>query len=132
MIPSRLYIEITETMAIRRHGPAVAALEALSEAGVRIALDDLGVGHASMAALSGVPVSTVKLDRSIAAGIGMGVGAEQQAGAIAAICLLHGRQMVAEGIETPAQATFFRELGCEWGQGYHFGRPVPAETLLAP
>jgi EAL domain-containing protein (putative c-di-GMP-specific phosphodiesterase class I) len=121
--PEAVCLEITESMAFRHHDESVRTIERLAEAGVWIALDDLGVGHASMSALSGLPVKVVKLDRSVAAGVGHDAEAEALAARVIAGCRLRGRRVVAEGIETPAQAEFFRQLGCAWGQGFHFGRP---------
>jgi diguanylate cyclase len=127
--PTDLCIEITETMALRRSGATNGTLRALSDAGVYIALDDLGQGHATMEAIAHLPVDVVKLDRRVAAGLGQGVGAERHAQVVAALCLLRGRRIVAEGIETAEQAGFFRELDITWGQGFYFGRPVPADDV---
>jgi EAL domain-containing protein (putative c-di-GMP-specific phosphodiesterase class I) len=127
--PSHLCVEVPETMAVHRGGVTERALRDLAEAGVWVALDDLCEGHATLEALSGLPVSVVKIDRSVAAGLGKGLGMEQYAATVAAICRLRDRRIVAEGIETPAQAGFFRDLGCTWGQGFYFGRPVSFDVL---
>jgi EAL domain-containing protein (putative c-di-GMP-specific phosphodiesterase class I) len=118
--PSDLFIEITETVAMRRGGATTGVLHVLSDAGVYIALDDLGQGHATLKAISDLPVDVVKLDRSIAGGIGRGLGAERYAQVVAASCHLRGRRIVAEGIETAEQARFFRDLGCTWGRARAF------------
>lgn len=129
--PSDVCLELTETMPVDRGGVSEGALHHLSRAGVWIALDDLGEGHATLEALSDLPVSLVKLGRAIAAGLGKGLGMEQHAAMVVAVCHVRDRRIVAEGIETAAQADFFRELGCTWGQGFYFGHPVPAHELVS-
>ncbi len=106
----------------------IRALGDLRDLGVRLVLDDFGTGYSSLSYLKHLPLDTIKIDRSFVAGI------EQSADRSiveAVIALAHGLGIgvVAEGIETEAQAARLRELGCDLGQGYLFSRPVPAEQI---
>lgn len=120
--PDRLCVEITESRAVRRR-TQLATLHELAEAGVNLALDDLGVAHSSVEAMVRLPVNIVKLDRSICSAVGTGVRAESHAEDTVDLCRAHGKRIVAEGVETQHQADFFRALGCDWGQGWYFGHP---------
>ena len=127
-----LELEITESVLMDQSEAGVRALRDLRGIGVRLVLDDFGTGYSSLSYLKHLPLDTIKIDRSFVAGI------EQSADRSivdAVIALAHGLGIgvVAEGIETDAQADQLRELGCDLGQGYLFSRPVPAEqtaTLL--
>jgi EAL domain-containing protein (putative c-di-GMP-specific phosphodiesterase class I) len=102
----------------------------LSEGGVSIALDDFGTGYASLSHLKLFPVNVLKIDRSFVDGL----ETDTDDAAIVKAVLSLGQSLdirtVAEGVETAAQALFLREHGCDLGQGYHFGRPMPAEQVL--
>ncbi|MEV4638861.1 EAL domain-containing protein [Actinoplanes sp. NPDC049548] len=128
--PSRLVVEITETRRIPELPPAVEVLHRLRQRGVRVALDDFGSGFNALAQLHSLPVDIVKLDSSLT---DVDV-APERAGALCRsvlrICAELGVVVVAEGVETPDRARALATLGCDLGQGYLFGQPAPARTLI--
>lgn len=106
------------------------ALEALSALGVQLAVDDFGVGYASLMHLRQLlPLNTLKVDKSFVDGVLE--GAEDAAIVAGVIRLAHslGLDVVAEGVEHAEQAQQLRAWGCEVGQGYHFSRPVAPEAI---
>ena len=131
--PERLTIEVTESTAMADRDSGFRALRELSEAGVRIAIDDFGTGYSSLDHLREMPADILKIDRSFVAG--MAQNSPDSALVAAAIAMGRALEMevVAEGIETSGQVADLRELGCRFGQGYLFARPLPPEefdTLL--
>jgi diguanylate cyclase (GGDEF)-like protein/PAS domain S-box-containing protein len=132
--PQRLEIEITETAAMAKGDVAGAAVAAFKELGVTVALDDFGTGYSSLAHLNGLAVQRLKIDRAFIKDLPG--HADSAAIASAVISLAHslGIGVLAEGIETREQLEFLVEQGCDEGQGYLFGRPMPAaewEAFLA-
>ena len=129
--PSRLEIEITETVLIettRRHREA---FERLRKAGVRLAIDDFGTGYSSLDYLRSFHVSQLKIDRSFIENVT--TNADDAAIVRATLGLAHelGIEVVAEGVETAAQRDFLLAAGCKLGQGFYFGKPVPAAEASA-
>ncbi|WP_101829880.1 putative bifunctional diguanylate cyclase/phosphodiesterase [Frankia canadensis] len=128
--PSRLVVEVTETSRISDLHGAREVLEEVRALGVAVALDDVGAGHSTLAALHLLPVDVVKLDRTL-------LEPPREGGRVAAmrrwmISMAHdlGAVVVAEGIEQEGQVAELEELGCELGQGYHFARPGPLPAPL--
>jgi diguanylate cyclase (GGDEF)-like protein/PAS domain S-box-containing protein len=125
--PAWLVVEVTETALI--HDPARSGRElaVLSRAGVGVALDDFGTGYSSLSWLTQLPVTTVKIDASFTAELGI----DERKGAIvrALIEVSHdlGLSVVAEGVETREQKERLLELGCDQGQGYLFGFPTTVD-----
>jgi EAL domain-containing protein (putative c-di-GMP-specific phosphodiesterase class I) len=97
----------------------------VAELGVRIALDDFGTGYSSLSLLRDLPVSTVKIDRSFVAPIAADRSARAIVRSVIGLCQELGITTVAEGIETQEQLTSVKTLGCNQGQGYLLGRPLP-------
>ena len=130
----RLELEITESVLARDPAAARAMLQRLRAAGVRIAIDDFGVGYSSMAQLRELPFDSLKLDQSFAAAL-LQDGARDMTQSIIASVVQLARSMqltvVAEGVEVQAQLDMLRGLGCTLLQGYLFGRPGPIDALMA-
>jgi diguanylate cyclase (GGDEF)-like protein/PAS domain S-box-containing protein len=133
--PDCLEFEITETMLMEDIETTSTVVRRLADLGVRVAIDDFGTGYSSLNYLRKFPISTVKVDRSFIGDIpGSGDDMAITAAVIAMAHKLH-MQVVAEGVETPAQHAFLAAHGCDFAQGYLFGRATPFQTsceLLAP
>lgn len=128
---SSLKLEVTETVFLSRHCGAVAqSLRVLHGHGIEIALDDFGTGYASLTHLKQFPVDRLKIDRTFV----QEVDTRADNGAIvrAVIGLGHslGISVVAEGIETPAQAMFLKNCGCDFGQGFLYAKPMAAARAM--
>jgi diguanylate cyclase (GGDEF)-like protein/PAS domain S-box-containing protein len=127
--PSALTLEITETVLMADTDLAVARLRELKALGVNLALDDFGTGYSSLSYLSRFPVDILKMDRSFLCD-----GATPEMSGLASAVLALGTTLkldvVAEGIEQAEQWTSLRDLGCEFGQGFFFARPMNAEAAL--
>ena len=124
-----LELEITETIVLRHDAAVAAALEELRAIGVGIAFDDYGTGYASLSLLKRFPLTRLKIDRSFVTGM---ASSQQDATIIRAILQLgrgFGLAVIAEGIETVAEHERLRTKGCEEGQGYLFGKPMPPEAF---
>ena len=106
---------------------ASAVLAGLRDEGVHTALDDFGTGHSSLTQLRAIPVDEVKLDRSFLAGVGGDAAARRVVATAVALCHDLGKTVVAEGVEDERTAEFLRDSGVDLLQGYHFGRPMPAD-----
>ncbi|MBA1154578.1 putative bifunctional diguanylate cyclase/phosphodiesterase [Microvirga mediterraneensis] len=127
-----LEVEVTETVFLGRHADNVErALRMLSEAGVTIALDDFGTGYASLTHLKRFPVDAIKIDRSFVRDIETDSGDAAIVRALLSLGQSLNIVVVAEGVETAAQAAFLEAHGCNLAQGHFFGRPMPAEHVPA-
>ncbi len=127
----RLELEITETMLMANPERATELLNELAALGVRIAVDDFGVGHASLTYLTNLPVSILKIDRSFISRMGM---SDRDTAVVAALVDLSGRLgmvSVAEGIEDEGTLSQLTSLGCDEVQGFLLARPVPGHEIDA-
>jgi EAL domain-containing protein (putative c-di-GMP-specific phosphodiesterase class I) len=122
---SLLEIEVTETAFMQASQETIAVLAALRELGVRIAIDDFGVGYSSLNFLKTLPLDVLKLDRSFL----LDVPGNHRNAALAAAIIQLGitleLEVVAEGVETQEQWNWLQDLGCQYGQGYLFAHPAP-------
>ena len=126
-----LWLEITETALMSDVKAASVALRELRGVGLHLSVDDFGTGYSSLTYLKRFPVEAIKVDRTFVNGLG--IDNEDSTIVEAVVRLGHslGLAVVAEGVETPLQLSRLRELGCDRGQGYLFGRPRPAEIVEA-
>jgi EAL domain-containing protein (putative c-di-GMP-specific phosphodiesterase class I) len=123
----RLTVEITET-AVFDGGPALAAVIAMRDRGVKVALDDFGTGHSSLGLLRTCPIDVLKVDKSFVDGVGQSPEQEAIITSLSQIGASMRVLVVAEGVETAAQAERLHEIGYRYAQGYHFARPLkPAD-----
>jgi diguanylate cyclase (GGDEF)-like protein/PAS domain S-box-containing protein len=127
--PAYLELEVTESAVMEDPEVALEQMHRLRELGVRLAIDDFGTGYSSLLRLKRLPVQKLKIDQGFVAGL---PGDEDDAAIVRVIIALAqsmGMQVHAEGIEQVEQAGFLLEHACDLGQGYWFGRPVPATAL---
>lgn len=128
--PNLLEIEITESVAITDKELVGKTLLAIQNAGIKIAIDDFGAGHTSLAYIQALPINRVKIDRSIINGIGRDESTHAIVATILDLCGRLGLKLTAEGIETAEQWEELRALGTIEGQGFYLGHPEAPEVLL--
>ncbi|MCX4242110.1 EAL domain-containing protein [Paraliomyxa miuraensis] len=133
LAPGSLGVEITENLLIEDDDAARAVLHRIRAMKIRVLLDDFGVGYSALSCLHRFPIDGIKVDRSFLARLGHGPqeGGAEIVRAIVNLAAGLGKSTTAEGIETAEQLRFVRALGCELGQGYLFGRPMPAPAATA-
>ncbi len=129
--PRSLRLEITESAIMEDVESAMEGLARLRELGVRVAIDDFGKGYSSLSYLHQFPCDMLKLDRSFIARINAGGENDEIVRTLLALARGLRLEVVAEGVETDAQRAHLRELGCAYGQGFHFSRPTDVETATA-
>lgn len=127
--PENLELELTESMLVDGSTDTLLALSAIRDLGIGLALDDFGTGFASLSMLKRLPLTVMKLDRSLVRDLPM----NREDAAIVRAVIETGHAMrlnvVAEGIETEAQRAFPCGIGCDEGQGFLFSHPLPADQL---
>lgn len=130
---SWLHIEVTESAIMERRDSTFSSVERISAEGISIKLDDFGTGYSSLGHLHEIPVDSVKIDRGFISRLGeLSELGPSPAGMVRGIITLAhelGKVVVAEGIETEAQAETLRGFGCDFGQGYYFGKPMDSGSL---
>ena len=124
--PHRLELEITEGVLMRNHDTAISTLEGLSKLGVLVSLDDFGTGYSSLGYLKHFRLNKLKIDRSFVKDITRDKDDQLIVRAMVELADGLGLTTIAEGIETKTQAKLLIKLGCEEGQGYLYGKPMPA------
>jgi diguanylate cyclase (GGDEF)-like protein len=129
--PARLELELTEHTLVEDLDSHLRLLTQLRDRGVKIAIDDFGTGLSSLSYLNLLPVTKLKVDRSFVAGLPDDAGKAAIVGATLAMAHAFKLQVVAEGIETEAQRADLYALGCHFGQGYLFSKPLPAADFEA-
>jgi diguanylate cyclase (GGDEF)-like protein/PAS domain S-box-containing protein len=127
--PDRMMIEITESTVARETLHGAPILAEIHERGLRLAIDDFGIGESSLGRLQQMSVTTLKIDRSFVSGLPDDHGARVLVSGMIGLADGLGLQALAEGIETEAQRAFLIDHGCPLGQGYLFSPPVPAEQI---
>jgi diguanylate cyclase (GGDEF)-like protein len=129
MPPGALEIEVTESMLVDGGEAASEAIEQLAAEGVLIAIDDFGTGYSSFNYLKTMPAKVLKLDMSFLVGATVDNSAGKIVAAIVNMAHALQKEVVAEGVENIEQLKLLKQLGCERGQGYLFGKPVPADHI---
>ncbi|MCB8819377.1 putative bifunctional diguanylate cyclase/phosphodiesterase [Microvirga rosea] len=130
LCPSRLELEITESVLLQDNDTTLATLHQLRKLGVRIAMDDFGTGYSSLSYLRSFPFDKIKIDQSFVQGLSSRADCLAIVQSIAGLGANLGMSTVAEGVETEDQLVQLRAAGCTEVQGYYFGRPKPAHELV--
>ncbi len=129
MSARHLVLEVTEESLIENSKTTERVLAELRRLGVRIAIDDFGVGYSSLNYLRRLVVSQIKLDRAFIEGLPTDDESNAIVSAVISIARRLDYQVIAEGVETQEQADYLREAGCEAGQGFHFAAPISASEM---
>jgi diguanylate cyclase (GGDEF)-like protein/PAS domain S-box-containing protein len=124
-----LWLEITETALLSDVKSATVALRDLRSLGLHLSVDDFGTGYSSLTYLKRFPIEAIKIDKSFVGGLGIESEDTSIVEAVVRLGQALGLSVVAEGIESPLQLSRLRDLGCDRGQGYLFGRPRPSNLI---
>jgi EAL domain-containing protein (putative c-di-GMP-specific phosphodiesterase class I) len=125
-----LELEITEDALLENTQEIIGLLGELTALGITLAIDDFGTGYSSLSYLRQLPTGVIKIDQSFVRDMLINQSAHSLIETIVTMAHNLGHELVAEGIEDQAQCDRLAELGCEKGQGYLFGRAVPAEEFM--
>jgi EAL domain-containing protein (putative c-di-GMP-specific phosphodiesterase class I) len=129
--PGRLHLEITAGLLTDMNESVLANFEGLKRIGIKFSLDDFGTGYSSLGYLRSFPIDMLKIDRSFVQDL---PDNEDNAAIVTTIIALANSlklAVVAKGVETDAQVSFLRQLGCHQAQGFLFSRPLPADEFLS-
>jgi EAL domain-containing protein (putative c-di-GMP-specific phosphodiesterase class I) len=131
--PKHLQLEITESILMGDIQGNIQTMGEIQKLGLKLSLDDFGTGYSSLSYLRYFPIDELKIDQSFVKDIGSAGKDNSSSLVIAIIAMARALKLkvVAEGVETQAQATFLAEQGCDQWQGYFFGRPMPAKDFTA-
>ncbi len=129
--PEHLAIELTENILMDRIEGGVAVLDEIRTLGVNVAIDDFGTGFSSLASLSRLPITSLKIDASFVRKLKAGSKDAEVVRAIVSLGSNLGKYVIAEGIETESQMALLDELGCEGGQGYLLSHPLSEHDVTA-
>ncbi len=127
--PSRLEIEVTESVAMADPSVTQHSLESLRALGLHVSIDDFGTGYSSLAYLHTLPIVTVKIDRSFIERLLLPDGSAPVVRAILDMSHAMGLRVIAEGVSSPALRARVAELGCDLAQGYVYSKPLPAAAF---
>ncbi|TFW17454.1 EAL domain-containing protein [Massilia arenosa] len=131
VLPEQISLEITESLLVRGTDNVIGIMNELVAMGLALALDDFGTGYSSLAYLKKFPISTLKIDRAFVVGLPHEENDCAIARAIVTMAQQLRQEIVAEGVETPEQMAFLRELGCDQLQGWLFSPALPASEYAA-
>ena len=124
-----LEIELTESLALKDIDMAIKQMEALRSMGIRLAMDDFGTGYSSLSYIQILPITLLKLDRSFIINLENDVVAREIVSAVIKIAKSKKIETIAEGIETIGQARILYEEGCDYAQGFFYGKPMPPDEF---
>ena len=127
--PGEIEIEVTETILIEDFDEISERLGELKNAGVKISLDDFGTGFSSLAYLKGLPINTLKIDKTFVDTLLTDRNTKIITESIIYMVKRLGYETIAEGVETREQFQYLKELECDMIQGYYMGRPMPAQGI---
>ena len=133
LAPRNLQLELTETVLMQSYDRPVQTLRSLADLGVRIVIDDFGIGYSNLGYLRHLPVHGLKLAGAFMAGIRAPATDrvdEQIVETVIQLAHTLGMTVTAEGVETAEQADRLAALGCDLAQGWHFGRPGPGPSIV--
>ncbi len=125
--PNQLEIEITESILIDSAEKALQCINKLREMGVKLAIDDFGTGYSSLSYLNKIPANLLKIDKSFIDKINSNDSSKQYVAAIISMGHIMGLDVISEGVEATEQLNALRSIGCDYVQGYIWGRPMSAE-----
>jgi len=131
LAPEHLKLEITESVIMEHPPSAAEVLKRLKDRGICLSLDDFGTGYSSLSYLHRFPIDTLKVDRSFINRLDVEDGDPVIVQTIMALAHNLGMQVIAEGIETSGQVERLKAMGCQYGQGYFFSRPVDGDSAGA-
>jgi EAL domain-containing protein (putative c-di-GMP-specific phosphodiesterase class I) len=129
--PRHLTLELTESLLIAETDTTAITLAELAGLGVRLSIDDFGTGYSSLSYLRRLPVHALKIDKAFVDEVASSGDAAALARAIIDLAATFGLDTVAEGIEHADQLERLRDLGCQFGQGFHLARPLDEDGLVA-
>ena len=129
--PELLALEVTESLLMNNLSKVILDLSAIRALGVRIAIDDFGTGYSSMAYLQKLPIDTLKIDRSFVQHMHTNLRDLALVKTMTQLAQNLGMSIVAEGVEDEQQTQLLREMGCQKGQGYFYGRPMTAAAFIS-
>jgi EAL domain-containing protein (putative c-di-GMP-specific phosphodiesterase class I) len=127
--PSSLCLEITESVLLEEPERVSETISSIARHGVRFVLDDFGTGYSSLAYLTRLPIDGLKVDRSFVEALGSSARSTAITTAIVGMAQALSIEVIAEGVETEAQLSTVRELGCQLAQGFYFHRPLAAQEI---
>lgn len=126
-----LELELTESLVMKDVEQAIVTMKELRSLGVQLSIDDFGTGYSSLSALKNFPVARLKIDKSFITDLTTNENDKAVAGAVISLGQKLNLRVIAEGVETDEQIQFLRENNCDEMQGYHFSRPIPAQSIEA-
>lgn len=127
--PSLIQIELTERVILNSPTESIEKMQALSDLGIHVALDDFGVGYSSLGYLVKLPINLVKIDRSFIRSVSSNIQSSAIVSAIINMCHDIGLTVLAEGVENVAEVNYLKEKNCALVQGYYYSRPIELEAF---
>ena len=127
LAPEQIEIEITESILIDSADKALQCINDLRDMGVKLAIDDFGTGYSSLSYLNKIPANLLKIDKSFIDKITTSESSKQYVAAMISMGHIMGLDVLSEGVEEPEQLEALRSIGCDYIQGFIWGRPMSAE-----